>query len=166
MSARRAARSTTSPQTALSTHEASDPSNGSDICQRWTAKLYSSRRTDAQKRLPIGIKSAAWTVGRSLPVYPNNRTSSVSAATSQEGHKVARARIVSRLANVPPCLIGSVSFRLFAKKRYVRSGSWSCKNALAVALTPSAALGGSATAHERMWAAATPSSPLLAVWCP
>jgi putative transposase len=32
----------------------------------------------------------------------------------------------------------------------VRSGSWSCKNALAVALTPSAVLGGSATADGRV----------------
>jgi hypothetical protein len=35
----------------------------------------------------LWAKSAAWTVGRSLPVYPDNRTSSVSAATSQECHQ-------------------------------------------------------------------------------
>ena len=40
------------------------------------------------------------------------------------------------------------------------------EHALAVALTPSAVLGCSATADARMWAAATSSSLLLAVWCP
>jgi hypothetical protein len=38
---------------------------------------------EPQRRL-VWVKSAALTVGRSLPVYPDNRTSSVSAATSQK----------------------------------------------------------------------------------
>jgi hypothetical protein len=33
------------------------------------------------------VKSAALTAGRSLPIYPDNRTSSVSAALSQKGQK-------------------------------------------------------------------------------
>jgi hypothetical protein len=42
-------RSTTLPRTEVSTREASDPPNGPDICQRWTAKLDTSRGTNAEK---------------------------------------------------------------------------------------------------------------------
>jgi len=45
------------------------------------------QESDAHESRRVGVKSAALTVGQSLPVYPDNRTSSVSAATSQRANR-------------------------------------------------------------------------------
>src|SRR6266568_893227 len=45
---------------------------------------HAARRINPGGQCPLGIKSVDLTAGRSLPVYLDNRTSSMSAASSQE----------------------------------------------------------------------------------